>query len=107
MATSRSSSNSADWRDVVGNLVAFEAINRVRLEIRMSTTDYRGRADLAVVVLAHAIGIPIGDQPPLASANVTCSGTRLKTMEGALIHALYVLDSQLAQLALGEENKSG
>lgn len=96
MASSRGSSNGADWKDVVGNLVAFEAINFVRLEIRMSTADDHGRADLAVTVLAHAADVPIGDQAPLASVSVKCSATNLRTLEGALIHALYALDSQLA-----------
>lgn len=100
MASSRSSSNSADWKDVVGNLVAFEAINGVRLEIRMSTGDHGGRADLCVSVLAHDPKKGIGVAPPLASANVTCSATRLRTMEGVLIHALYVLDAQLGEQEL-------
>lgn len=103
LAVSRATSNGADWRDVVGNLVAFEAINGVRLEIRMSTADYHGRADLSVEVLAHERDATIGDQPSLASASVKCSGMRLKTLEGALIHALYLLDSQLASSMLESE----
>jgi hypothetical protein len=106
LASSRGSSNGADWKDVAGNLVAFEAINNVRLEIRVSTVDYRGRADLAVAVLAHERNVEIGDRPPLASASVTCSGTRLRTLEGALIHALYRLDAQLASVALDEVPKT-
>lgn len=80
----------------MGNLVAFEAINQVRLEIRMSTTDDHGRADLRVLVAAHPVGVEIGDQNSLGSVSVTCSATRLRTMEAALIHALYLLDAQLA-----------
>lgn len=76
-------------------MVAFEAINAVRLEVRMSTTDHRGRADLRVTVLAHSMLDAIGVVPPLASVSVTCSGTHLRTMEGALIHALYLLDAKL------------
>jgi len=91
---------------VAGNLVAFEAMNNVRLEIRVSTADYHGRADLAVAVWAHDRNVPIGDQPSLASASVTCSGTRLKTLEGALIHALYILDAQLASVELEENDKT-
>jgi hypothetical protein len=81
---------------VVGNLVAFEVINNVRLEIRMSTADDHGRVDLAITVAAHDREVPLGDQPSLGSVSVTCSGTRLRTMEAALIHALYLLDGQLA-----------
>lgn len=97
MASNRDSSRSADWRDVVGNLVAFEAINGVRLEIRMSTTDHHGRADLLILVMAHDKDKEIGEVPSLASVSVTCSATRLRTMEAALIHALYSLDGQLAK----------
>jgi hypothetical protein len=77
--------------------VAFEAINGVRLELRISTADYHGRADLAVAALAHSRKVEIGDQPPLGSVSVTISGTRLQSLEGALIHALYLLDAQLAE----------
>ena len=87
---------------MAGNLVAFEAINGCRLEIRMSTADYHGRADLAVTAIAHSRKAEIGDLPPLASASVTIMGTRLKSLEGALIHALYVLDARFAEIALSE-----
>jgi len=100
LASNRDFSGGIGWKDVAGNLVAFEAINGCRLEIRISTTDYHGRADLQVAAIAHDRKAEIGDLPPLASANVTIMGTRLKSLEGALIHALYVLDSQLAEAEL-------
>jgi len=106
LASSRATSAGADWRDVAGNLVAFEAINGVRLEIRVSTGDHHGRADLVVAVLAHERKAEIGDQPPLASVSVTCSGTRLRSLEGALIHALYQLDAQIALATLEENGKT-
>lgn len=105
MAASRISSNSVDWKDVAGNLVAFEAINNVRLEVRVSTADYQGRADMAVTVLAHPRDRQIGEVPPLGSVSLTCSGTRLKSLEGVLIHALYALDAQLASHAFAEALK--
>jgi hypothetical protein len=85
-------------------LVAFEAINGCRLEIRLSTADYHGRADLAIVAIAHDRKAEIGEVPPLASATVTISGTRLKSLEGALIHTLYVLDAQLVEQELMKEH---
>lgn len=102
MASSRDRSSGLGWKDVAGNLVAFEAINNVRLEIRLSTADYHGRADLAIVAIAHDRSRPIGEVLPLGSANVTILGTRLQCLEGALIHALYQLDSQIAESVLGE-----
>ena len=85
---------------MAGNIVAFEAMNDVKLEIRVSTADAHGKADLEVAVLAHSRKTPIGVAPSLASASVTCSGTRLKSLEGVLIHALYLLDAQLASLEI-------
>lgn len=102
MGSNRDSLSGLGWKDVAGNLVAFEAINGVRLEIRLSTADYHGRADLAVTAIAHDRKGEIGDLPPLGSASVTILGTRLKSLEGALIHALYVLDAQFAENALIE-----
>jgi len=96
LAASRISSNSPDWEDVAVNLIAFEAMNNVRLEMRVSTADHHGLADLAVTVIAHDRTAEIGVVPPLASASVTCSGSRLKSLEAVAIHALYKLDSQLA-----------
>jgi len=100
LAVSRGSSNGADWKDVAGNLVAFEAINGVRLEIRVSTTDAHGRADLDVAVIAHDRKAPIGEVPPWGSVSVKCSATRLRTLEGAIIHALYLMDATLARTEL-------
>lgn len=100
MAQSRISSNSVDWKDVAGNLVAFEAINGVRLEVRISTADHHGRADVAVAVIAHDARKEIGEVPPWASVSVRCSAIRLKTLEGVIIHALYLMDAQLASTEL-------
>ena len=47
--------------------------------------------------VAHPRAGEIGEVPPLGSVSVTCSATRLRTMEAALIHALYMLDGQLAK----------
>jgi hypothetical protein len=106
LASSRSSSNGADWRDVAGNLVAFEAMNGCRLEIRLSTADWKGRADIRATVVAHSRKVEIGDQPSLGSVSVTCSDTRLKSLEGLLIHALYMLDAQLANVEMWGENEA-
>jgi len=105
LALKDGSSKNVEWKDVAGNLVAFEAINGCRLEIRMSTADYHGRADLAVEVLAHDRKVETGDQPSLASVRLTCSGSRLKTLEALLIHALYQLDFQLGERAFADAVK--
>lgn len=102
MAQSRGSSNTVDWRDVVGNMVAFEAVNHVRIEVRLTTADYRGRADLAAQVMAWSVELVDGVPSLLASVNATCSATRLKTLEGLVIHGLYLLDGKLAEREFAE-----
>jgi hypothetical protein len=96
LASKRPYSAGVDWKDVAGNLVAFEAINGVRLEIRISTGDYKGRADLLVTAIAHETKHEIGEAPPLASVSATCSGSRLRSLEALVIHILYTLDGRLA-----------
>jgi hypothetical protein len=84
------------------NMVAFEAMNNVRIEVRMSVGDHHGRSDLLIAALAHPRNVEIGEVPPLASVSLSCLGSHLKSLEAALIHALYLLDGQLAENALGE-----
>lgn len=107
LGSSRDFSGGIGWKDIAGNLVAFEAINGVRLEVRVSTADYHGRADLTVAVLAHDRKVEIGDHPSLGSVSLSISGSRLRNLEGALIHALYLLDSKLAENGLSEASKGG
>ncbi len=85
---------------MAGNIEAFEAINKVKIELRMSTKRTRGVGDLVIMVAAHSQAIEIGEAPSLASVSVTCSATGLKTIEAALIHALYLLDARLEGNAL-------
>jgi hypothetical protein len=87
--------------DVLMSMVAFERINNVRLEIRLSSTETRGKADLQIMCAAHAVGVEIGEAPSLASVSVTCLATNLKSLDAALIHALYLLDGKLASNELG------
>lgn len=83
------------------NIVAFEAINNVWVDLRMVVGDHRGGADIQITATAMPRGVAIGDQPPLGSVNVSCSGTRLKSLEAALIHTMYLLDGQLAAHEMG------
>lgn len=105
MASKGDTSSGLGWKDVLGNLVAFEEINRVQLEIRMSILKTTKRTDLAIAVVAHEWGTEVGAVPPLGSANVTILGTRMQSLEGALIHALYLLDKQLADYELSKTER--
>lgn len=90
--------------DVLANIVAFEAMNNVRIEIRMSAGDRHGRADMLITMTAHDRNAPIGDRPSLGSASMSYLGLRLASLEAALIRGLYQLDSMLADNELREEN---
>ena len=90
-------SSGIDLVDVAMNMVAFEVMNNVRMEVRLTVVNRKGEADILIAALAHDRSVPTGDLPPLASVNVSCLGTRLQSLEAALIHALYMLDGQLAK----------
>jgi len=90
--------------DVVGNLMAFEAMNNVRLELRLASMLRHGKPDLAVTALAFPKLEESMEQPHLALVRLTCSALNLRTLDAALIHALYLLDGQIASNELEREN---
>jgi len=95
LASKQGSSSTLALRDVADNLKAFEDLNKVKLEMRLTLVDRHGRPDFRLNVLAHQLGVEIGDQPPLASVNLSCSGLHLVSLEAALIHGLYLMDFEL------------
>lgn len=91
--------------DVAMNMTAFEVMNDVKVELRLSTVARHGRSDIQLTGVAHSRAGEIGELPPLASVSVTCLATNLTSTDAALIHVLYLLDGQLAEremLGLGE-----
>lgn len=97
LAQSRFSSNTVDSKDVAFSLVAFEAINSCRIEFRMSTVDRGGRADVQLTILAHPLGVAIGEAPSLGSVSQSFLGMRLTSLDAAVFQLLYALDFQLAE----------
>lgn len=83
--------------DVAMVVSAFEAINNLQVEVRLSVADRHGAADVVIVALASRRDVPIGEAPPLASVQLSCSDSNLTTLDAAIIHALYLLDSRLAK----------
>lgn len=77
-------------------IVAFQAINNVRVEMRLSAGDWQGRADVRLTMVAHPLEGEIGEVVPLGSVSLNLLATNLRTMDAALIHGLYVLDARLA-----------
>ena len=82
--------------DVTDILEAFETHNKVRIECRLTLIRTSKGPDLSLMMAAHEEGVEIGEVPSLASVNVKCSATNLKTLSSALTHAMYALDFQLA-----------
>lgn len=96
MASRHHSLNMSEVTDVTDLLSAFEKHNQVQLEVRWSVLWKENVPDLAMTVLAHRKNSNIGEYPPLGSLSVICSSMNLKTVMGALTHAMYALDFQLA-----------
>jgi hypothetical protein len=105
LASSRDTRNSADVRDVISVMSAFQEQNQVRIEMRLELkTDVKGQ-DIVMYLAAHERGKEFGEAPSLASVSVTCLAMNKASMEACLIHALYVLDFQLALHEWGSADK--
>lgn len=97
MASSRPSSATVEWADVAFQVVAFEAMNQVKIVLTLTVEDNRGKADVTIGAAAHRRSPAGVEAAPLALVSVICSATRLRTLEAAVIHTLYILDGKLAE----------
>lgn len=86
-----------DWLDVAMALIAFEAINQVKITVEMSVRDGGPSGEMDMTLWAWDRKGVSSDRKLLASVNVTCSGTGAKSLEAALFQALYGLDAKLAE----------
>lgn len=86
-------------------IVAFQAINQVKVVIRLEAGDWKGTADVGATATAYRLAPADGDLSPLASVRVNLLSTNLQTAEAAVIHLLYLLDAQLASGAFAETIK--
>lgn len=98
MASSRGSSNSADVVDVTAVMEAFQGINQCRLVVLLTTVVDGPGADLLITMEAYDRKPQAPVARPLASVNVTCLALGLKTLDSAVLAALYRMDFQLADL---------
>ncbi len=106
MATSRISSNSPDAIDVASVMEAFETINKVNIVLIGRVAVVSGSHCLRFLVEAHSKETEIGEAPSLASVNAYLGYGGHKTMEGAIMWALYQLDWQLAEAELRKASKT-
>lgn len=106
MAVSRLTLSNPDLVDVASVMEAFETINNcaITLHGRVGGPDGSRRLELIVSALEDLQDGP--DQRYLASVNVNMSPVSHRTIEGAILWALYQLDWQLAQTEWDKTNKT-
>jgi len=83
--------------DLIVTLHAFEQINQVRVNIRLTSTKAKGISDIVILAEAWDTAGPELDPKYLGSVSVTCLATNLRTWPAALIHTMYLLDGKLAE----------
>jgi len=97
LATSRLSSNSPDLLDVAAVMAAFEQINTCRITLHGRVEDQDTDPHLVLIVSALEDLQDLPDPKYLASVNATCHAGSHKTIEGAILWALYQLDWRIAE----------
>lgn len=97
LASSRFSSSRPDAVDVRYAVQAFQHINQVRIEIRMSLMELEGEPVFALEMVAHDLKKEVGDQPSLASVKSKIGYRERHQMEAVILQGLYKLDGELAE----------
>ena len=97
MATSRISSNNPDWLDLTAIVKAFEELNKCRITLHGSVECVQGQDCLSFLVAALSSNEDTPDPIFLASQRCHLGLHAHKTMESAIMWALYQLDWQLAE----------
>jgi len=96
----------SDLGDVTDMLEAFQRENSVAVKVTLSVPIFLKPTTL--VLEAESVGVYPGDVVParLAFVRLTCSDIGVRSLGAALIHALYVMDSQLAFLEMGRADNT-
>jgi hypothetical protein len=92
-----------DLQDITALVTAFEAINRVKLEIRMGRSESSRVPDLAVTMVAVEWLPDGGEARSLVSVSLNCLSTNLTSLAAVVTHGLYLLDGKLAAFELSGE----
>lgn len=86
-------------------LLAFEAINDLNVEVLLTRVDTGAVSDLLVTVRGWSRKVEEQAPEPLVSTKLKCSAMNLRTLENAVIAALYQLDFQLAEQEFARVSK--
>lgn len=100
LASKQPLSNVLDVRDVIYLLEAFEELNSCILSVSFSLTRKAGKEDLKVEIVASSTRSANVDPARLASVNSSLSALNTLSMEGATMHALYLMDAELARIEM-------
>lgn len=95
MALKNGSSTGVDCVDVKYVLAAFQEMNKVALRVSMHLEGTAARPELLMTVTAWDTLLDIPEARLLASQKLTVGFTGARTMEAAILQALYSLDAQL------------
>jgi len=106
LATSRMSSKNPDLQDVSAVMAAFQEMNRVEIVLTGRVVDVGGAQQLRLLVEAHDRNSEIGEAPSLAFVSVILGYGYHRTMEGAIMWALYQLDWKLVDHELESTKKT-
>lgn len=96
MALKRGYSPGVDLVDIAAVLAAFEAINSVRLSIRLGLVKEETRDTLYATLEAFEGTHESGEVITLASVRLRLGFPSPQTMEAAILQGLYRLDADLA-----------
>lgn len=100
MASRHFSLQMSEVGDVLDLLYSYEQLNGVRLKVAVEVVRLPRGPELAIAVVAWGAEPSGLALPPLVSVSVRCLAINLRGILGALTHALYLVDSRLAQLEL-------
>jgi len=106
LATSRFSSNSPDVIDVGAVMEAFQQINQCAIIIYGKVEELEGRGQLCWLVQALDTKDDVPDPRVLGSVKCHLGSGSHRTMEAAVMWALYQLDAQIARYEMRNNPKA-
>jgi len=106
LASSRGTSNGPDWTDITIALMAMELEEFLDLTVLLRPVMTGTTHDLEITIEARPKLIWKPEAPPWESVKLRCLGSRARTLEGALLAAVYQLDFRIAARShVGQEPK--
>jgi hypothetical protein len=105
LALKEGSSTGVDAVDVLHVLAAFQTINKCHLYGMFEVTGTDARPTLVLTISAWDGPMDLPEARPLASQKSPIGSSGPRTMEAAILQALYAIDGQLAEEEFARVNK--